>query len=285
MRAIPNWVTTALVVLVVLALVVWLVRWLEPRLAFSSFSGETVTPRASGTDYQPITLTTDDGERLHAWHLARPDALADVVLFHGNGGNLSVWSDVLVGLWRQGFDVLAIDYRGYGLSTGTPSEQGLYRDVDATLRLVDARPLDRSRPVIYWGRSLGTVMAAYAASRRAPDGIVLESGFPSMRSVLETNPVMWLLSWGSSYRMPTVDWMAAVRQPALVLHGDRDSVIPYRLGQRLYAALPGPKTFVTLPGGEHNEPVPPDAEAYWRAVRDFTDSLSAARATSSSERR
>ena len=285
MRAIPNWVTTALVVLVVLALVVWLVRWLEPRLAFFPFSGETVTPRASGTDYQPLTLTTDDGERLHAWHLARPDALADVVYFHGNGGNLSVWSDVLVGLWRQGFDVLAIDYRGYGLSTGTPSEQGLYRDVDATLRFVDARPLDRSRPVIYWGRSLGTVMAAYAASRRAPDGIVLESGFPSMRSVLETNPVMWLLSWGSSYRMPTVDWMAAVRQPALVLHGDRDSVIPYRLGQRLYAALPGPKTFVTLPGGEHNEPVPPDAEAYWRAVRDFTDSLSAARATSSSERR
>jgi hypothetical protein len=207
------------------------------------------------------------------------------VYFHGNGGNLSVWSDVLVGLWRQGFDVLAIDYRGYGLSTGTPSEQGLYRDVEATLRFIDARPRDRSRPVIYWGRSLGTVMAAYAASRRAPDGIVLESGFPSMRSVLETNPVMWLLSWGSSYRMPTVDWMAAVRQPALVLHGDRDSVIPYRLGQRLYAALPGPKTFVTLPGGEHNEPVPPDAEAYWRAVREFTESLSAARATSSSEQR
>jgi uncharacterized protein len=285
MRAIPNWATTALVVLVVLALVVWLVRWLEPRLAFFPFSGETVTPRASGIEYQPITLTTDDGERLHTWHLERPDARADVVYFHGNGGNLSVWSDVLVGLWRQGFDVLAIDYRGYGLSTGTPSEQGLYRDVEAALRFVDARPRDRSRPVIYWGRSLGTVMAAYAASRRAPDGIVLESGFPSMRSVLETNPVMWLLSWGSSYRMPTVDWMAAVRQPALVLHGDRDSVIPYGLGQRLYAALPGPKTFVTLPGGEHNEPVPPDAEAYWRAVREFTESLSAARATSSSEQR
>ena len=280
-----NWASTALVVLVVLGLVVWLVRWLEPRLAFFPFAGETVTPRSSGVEYQPLTLTTDDGERLHAWHLARPDAHADVVYFHGNGGNLSVWSDVLVELWRQGFDVLAIDYRGYGLSTGTPSEQGLYRDVDATLRFVDERPHDRSRPLIYWGRSLGTVMAAYAASRRAPHGIVLESGFPSMRSVLETNPVMWVLSWGSSYRMPTVDWMASVRQPTLVLHGDGDSVIPYRLGQRLYAALPGPKTFVTLPGGDHNEPVPPDAEAYWRAVRQFTASLSAARPTSSSERR
>ena len=273
MRVIPNWATTALVVLAVFAAVVWLVRWLEPRLAFFPFTGETVTPRHAGIDYQPVSLSTNDGERLHAWHLTRPDARADVVYFHGNGGNLSVWSDVFVGLWREGFDVLAIDYRGYGLSTGTPSELGLYRDVDATLRFVDSRSRAESRPLIYWGRSLGTVMAAYAASQRAPDGIVLESGFPSMRSVLETNPVMWTLSWGSSYRLPTAEWMAGVRTPALVLHGDRDSVIPYRLGQRLYAALPGPKTFVTLPGGDHNEPVPPDAESYWRAIRAFTDSL------------
>ena len=284
MRAISNWATTALVVIVGLAILVWLVRWLEPRLAFFPFTGETATPRNAGIDYEPVTLTTSDGERLHAWHLMRPDARAEVVYFHGNGGNLSIWSDVFVGLWHQGFDVFAIDYRGYGLSTGAPSEQGLYRDVDATLDFVGTRTRDSERPVIYWGRSLGTVMAAYAASRRAPDGIVLESGFPSMRSVLEANPIMWLLSWGSSYRLPTAEWMAGVRQPALVLHGDRDSVIPYHLGQRLYAALPGPKTFVSLPGGEHNEPVPPDAESYWRAVREFTDSL-VARPTSSSERR
>ncbi len=268
-----SWATTALVILAVLAIVLWLVRWLEPRLAFFPFAGETATPRDAGVDYQAITLTTADGERLHAWHLAKAAARADVVYFHGNGGNLSVWSDVFVGLWREGFDVLAVDYRGYGLSTGTPSELGLYRDVDTTIRFVDSQPRDPSRPLIYWGRSLGTVMAAYAANQRPPDGIILESGFPSMRSVLETNPVMWILSWGSSYRMPTADWMATVRKPTLVMHGDRDSVIPYRLGQRLHAALPGPKTFVTLPGGDHNEPVPPDAASYWRAIREFTESL------------
>ena len=169
--------------------------------------------------------------------------------------------------------MLAVDYRGYGLSTGSPSEAGLYQDVDATLRFVESQQRDASRPLVYWGRSLGTVMAAYAASRRTPDGVILESGFPSMRSVLETNPVMWLLSWVSSYRLPTAEWMANVRTPALVLHGDRDSVIPYRLGQRLYAALPGPKQFVTLSGGEHNEPVPPDAEAYWRAIKEFVATL------------
>lgn len=269
---IPPWAGTALIVVVGLGVVVWLVRWLEPRLAFFPIAGETVTPRDAGIEYQPITLTTADGARLHAWHLPRADARADVVYFHGNGGNLSIWSDVFVGLWREGFDVFAVDYRGYGLSTGFPSELGLYRDVEAVLRFVESRPRN-PRPLIYWGRSLGTVMAAYAAAQRAPDGVILESGFPSMRSVLETNPVMWLLSWVSSYRLPTADWMAEVREPALVLHGDRDSVIPYRLGQRLYDALPGPKTFVTLSGGEHNEPVPPDAMSYWGAVGQFVTSL------------
>ena len=169
--------------------------------------------------------------------------------------------------------MLAADYRGYGLSTGSPSEQGLYRDVDAVLEYVAAQPHRGEVPVIYWGRSLGAVMAAYAASRKPPSGVILEAGFPSMRSVLETNPLMWALSWGSSYRMPTAEWMSGVTQPSLVLHGDRDSVIPYRLGKRLYAALPGPKRFVTIAGGDHNEPVPIDAAAYWREINAFVATL------------
>ena len=95
-----------------------------------------------------------------------------------------------------------------------------------------------------------------------------------MRAVLETNPVLWALSWFSSYRFPTAEWMSAVKQPTLLLHGDRDSVIPYRLGQRLYETVQGPKTFVTIPGGDHNEPVPRDPAPYWEAVRKFVTSIS-----------
>ena len=274
MRSIPTWAGTGLVAIVVLVVMAWLVRRVEPHLAFFPVPGEDITPRSHGVDYSPLTITTADGERLHAWHLTRDNPRAHVVYFHGNGGNLSIWSDVFVALWHEGFDVVAVDYRGYGLSTGTPSEQGIYRDVDAVLDHVMAQPRRPDVPLIYWGRSLGTVTAAYAASRKPPNGIVLEAGFPSMRSVLETNPIMWTLSWGSSYRMPTAEWMAAVRQPTLVLHGDRDSVIPYRLGQRLYATLTGPKRFVTIAGGEHNEPVPADAAAYWKEILAFVASLS-----------
>lgn len=256
-----------------LLIVGWLVRQVESRLAFFPYAGEDRTPRAFGIEFSAHTVNTRDGEQLRAWHLPRTDALAQVVYFHGNGGNLSLWSDVLAGLWEQRLDVFAVDYRGYGLSSGRPTETGLYRDVEASIALVDDELRRVDVPLVFWGRSLGSVMAAYAARHRAPDGVVLEAGFPAARAVLETNPLMWLLSFFSTYRFPTSEWMSHVKTPSLVLHGDRDSVIPYRLGQQLYESLPGPKRFVTIPGGDHNDPVPTAAELYWGAVRDFVGTL------------
>jgi fermentation-respiration switch protein FrsA (DUF1100 family) len=258
---------------IALAVVAGLVRLAEPRLAFFPLSGEDETPAQYSIPYTPLTIPTVDGAKIHVWHLPRPDAQAQVVYFHGNGGNLSVWCGALVGLSRQRYDVIALDYRGYGLSTGRPSEEGLYRDVDATIGLVRDRLRRKDLTLLYWGRSLGATMAAYAAAANAPDGVVLEAGFPSMRAVLETNPLLWLLSWVSSYRFPTARWMTGVRAPTLVLHGDADSVIPYRLGQRLYDAIPGPKRFVTIPGGDHNDAAPRNGNAYWTAVAEFVRSL------------
>lgn len=259
----------------VLVLVLWLVRFYEPQLAFFPVRGEDATPASYGVPFTPMHVTTSDGARLRVWHLGREDARAQVVYFHGNGGNLSMWSDVLVGLSREGFDVVGFDYRGYGVSTSQPSERGLYQDTDAVVRLVRERLRRPGVPLIYWGRSLGSTLAAYAATVTAPSGVILEAGFPSMRSVVASNPILWALSWFSSYRFPTAEWMSKVRAPALVLHGDADSIIPYSLGQRLYEAIPGPKRFVTIEGGDHNDPAPPDGEAYWAAVIDFVRGLHA----------
>jgi len=248
-------------------------RALEPRLAFFPLTGEDVTPAQEGMPFTPHTIQTADGERLRAWHLPAPDAIAQIVYFHGNGGNLSLWNDIVVGLARRGFEVIAVDYRGYGLSTGAPSEQGLYRDAEATIAYVHDTLRRRELPLIYWGRSIGTAVAAHAANTRAPDGLVLEAGFPSARSVLSGNPLMYALSYAATYRFATSESMAAVTAPALVIHGDHDSVIPYRLGQQLYETLRGPKRFVTIEGGDHNDAVPADSDTYWRAVREFAESL------------
>ena len=161
------------------------VRVLQPRFAFFPMRGETVTPSSIGIAFHAATITTSDREQLRGWFLPHEHARALVVSFHGNGGNLSEWLPIVAGIHRAGYSIAAIDYRGYGLSTGSASEKGLYRDVDAALGW--AMPFRaQGVPVVFWGRSLGTTMAAYAATRIRPDGLILESGFPNLGAVVQT---------------------------------------------------------------------------------------------------
>lgn len=263
---------TAIGLLVLAVGLAGLVRLAEPRFAFFPLAGETVTPRDLGVPYDALTIPTRDGERLHAWALAANTARARVVYFHGNGGNLSVWAPILANLARRGYAVLAFDYRGYGQSTGRPGERGLYRDADAVLEHV-WRDHDPRTPTVYWGRSLGTAVAAYAAGVRAPDGLILEAGFPDARTLVRSSPLLALLALFSTYRFPTIEFLRDVRAPVLVMHGDDDHVISFGLGRELFERIAGPKQFVTVHGGDHNDVTPPDASAYWREVDAFISRL------------
>lgn len=250
-----------------------LVLWLQPRLAFYPLTGVQETPAELGIPFRDLRITTDDGVALHAWWLEHPAPRAQVVFFHGNGGNLSLWIDVIAGLRQRGFSVLAVDYRGYGASGGHPSEEGLYRDADATIRAF-AELRKENVPVIYWGRSIGTPVAAHAATRAAPDALVLESPLPDVRSVLQTNPVMWLLGLFSSYRFPTAELVRQTRVPLLVVHGDADTIVPHAAGKRVFDAAPGErKTFVTIPGAGHNDLHVATPSLYWRSIDAFAASL------------
>lgn len=258
--------------LIALKLLVW---FLEPRMAFFPFPGVQETPKDAGLPYEDVRIETGDGERLHAWWIGRPAPRAQVVFFHGNGGNLSLWLDMYAELARRGFSVFALDYRGYGDSTGRPSEQGLYRDADAALGLFADRFRQDGAPVIYWGRSIGATVAAYAASRRPPDALVLDTPMPDARSVLRSNPILWLLSFLSSYRFPTSSFLEGYRGPLLVVHGDADSIVPFEAGRRVFDAAPSAeKTFVVIAGADHNDLHVVDAGAYWAAIDSFVMSLS-----------
>ena len=259
---------------VVLVALVATVRWLEPRFAFFPRAGEDVTPHDFDVEFEPVSIPTTDGERLHGWWLRHPSPRATILYFHGNGGNLSVWAPILAGVVHHGYALLAFDYRGYGLSTGRPTEQGLYRDVDAVLEhFAAAAPPDRPR--VYWGRSLGVVMASYAATVHAPDGLILESGFPSAQSLLRDSPLMFVLSRLASYRFPAAAFLQARKTPTpvLVLHGDHDRIVPIAQGHALFEQLAGPKQFVTIRGGDHNDATPADPAAYWQSVDAFISHL------------
>jgi fermentation-respiration switch protein FrsA (DUF1100 family) len=259
-----------IVLLIVLAAAV---RLFEPRFAFFPSAGESTTPRDYGIEYEQSSIATCDGERLHGWSLAHSTPRASILYFHGNGGNLSVWAPILAGIARRGYVVVAFDYRGYGLSTGRPTERGLYRDVVA---VVDRLWIGSPRtPIVYWGRSLGVAMAAYAATIQAPDGLILESGFPSVRSLVRDSPLLAFLSLFSTYRFPCAEFVQQSRMlsSVLVLHGDHDHVVPIAQGRALFERINAPKQFVTIRGGDHNDLTPSDPHAYWKAVEEFVGSL------------
>lgn len=248
---------------------------LERYLVFLPSAGEDRNPGDAGIRYQPVTLTTSDDERLVLWQLEPDRPIADVVYFHGNGGNLSIWMPVLVTLHQLDLRVLAVDYRGYGRSTGVPSEEGLVRDAEAVVRYArGARTA--GRPLVYWGRSLGGAIAAAATRAHAPDGVILESTFPDKASILRRQPVLRALNLFSTYRFSTLEALQGFDRPVLVMHGDRDSVIPYRLGRELFDRLDAPKRFVPIPGADHNDHFDHSNRTYWDPVVAFIEGLARA---------
>jgi fermentation-respiration switch protein FrsA (DUF1100 family) len=261
---------TLVIVIVGVKLLVW---WLEPRMAFFPWHGIQETPAAYGLAYTDHRITTPDGETLHAWWMEHPSPRAQVIYWHGNGGNLSLWLDVFADIHRRGFNVLAVDYRGYGGSTGRPSEQGIYRDGDAATAYFNQRLRRPGSPVIFWGRSLGCAVASYAASRTSPDALVLESPFPDVGSLFAHNPVMRLFSLFSSYTFATSRHLEQYGGPLLVVHGDDDSIIPFGAGQLVFdRATNAQKAFVKLEGVDHNDARTGNS-VYWAAVDAFVTQL------------
>jgi fermentation-respiration switch protein FrsA (DUF1100 family) len=251
-----------------------LVLWMEPKVAFYPIRGIQETPALARLPFVDLRIPTEDGETLHAWWLEDPQARGQVVFFHGNGGNLSLWLDVIVEMRRRGLSVLALDYRGYGDSTGRPSEHGVYRDAAASIQLFDERLRKTNVPLIFWGRSLGSPVAAYAASRKAPDGLLLETPMPHARALLGSNPIVWLLSFLSSYSFSTSTFVRPLDVPLLIVHGDEDSLVPYEAGKRVYAdAGSSRKTFVTIAGAGHNDLHATNPSLYWNAIDTFVSGL------------
>jgi fermentation-respiration switch protein FrsA (DUF1100 family) len=258
-------VAAVLVALKVLVLIA------EPRIAFHPWRGEAETPAGAGVPHEQLEIETSDGEMITAWLLRAPNARAQVIYWHGNGGNLSLWLDVLVSVRRLGATVLAFDYRGYGTSTGSPTEKGVYLDTDAVLARFWDELRDPDAKVVYWGRSLGGAIAAYGTTVRKPDALILESAFPDAKTLLRSNPILAFLAVFASYQFPTAAHLAGFDRPVLVIHGDRDEVVPYAQGQDLFARLSGNKQFVRIAGGSHNVFFDESRKDYWGPVREFID--------------
>lgn len=227
----------------------------QDKLAYYPQIGREIhtTPREHGLDYEALTLATEDGERLDAWFVpAQGDAV--VLFLHGNAGNLSHRMDSIAMFHRLGYGVLIFDYRGYGRSSGKPSEAGLYRDAQAAWNHLTRQLGIPPRRVILFGESLGGALAARLAAQEStqPGALVLSSVFTSAPD-LAADLYPWLPTrWLVRMRYDTRAALARTSCPVLVAHSPEDEIIPFRQGQRLFDAAPGPKVFLQLAGG-HND--------------------------------
>jgi len=226
------------------------------------------TPRRIGLAFEDVSLLTADGIRLHGWFIPTPAAQTTLLFLHGNAGNISHRLDSLRLFHELGLNVLIFDYRGYGHSGGVPSEQGTYRDAEAAWRyLTHTRRIPAAKIVVF-GRSLGGAVAVWLAGHTAPAALILESTFTSVRD-MAARYYPWLpVSLLLHTRYPTLDRIAGLRLPTLIVHSREDEVIPYESGQRLFAALRGPAQFLSLQGG-HNDAFLTDQTRYRDGLAAF----------------
>ena len=245
-----------------------LVDW----FVFQPSPGRDLRPEEIGLAGEELWLRSEDGVALHAFFLPAPGASRALLFLHGNAGNASHRLPNAAELVRLGTHVLLLDYRGYGLSEGSPSEGGVYADARAGLAyLREFRGLPEERIVVF-GRSLGAAVAVELARDRTLAGLVLESAFTSAADVARGiyGPLGGLIARG---RFDVAQKIAQVRCPLLFFHGDRDDIINLELGRRLFELAPDPKAFEIIPGAGHNDTTAVGGRTYFARIGRFLDQV------------
>ena len=230
------------------------------------------TPADVGLSYEDVDFQAADGTKLHGW-LVPSDGDVTLVWFHGNAGNISHRVANLAALRaRIGATIFIFNYRGYGRSEGSPSEDGTYLDAESALDYLASRAdLEGSKTVLF-GRSLGAAVAAEMAIRRPARALVLESGFTSIPDMARRHyPFLPGIGKLTATKYDTLSKIGRVEIPTMVLHGDRDEIASFEMGRQLYEAANDPKRFYTIPGAGHNETYEVGDALYYDALAGFID--------------
>jgi len=210
------------------------------------------TPRDAGLDYEEVQLRTADNVALNGWWVAARDARGAVLILHGNAGNISHRIGYLTMFNRLHYATLLIDYRGYGKSGGSPSEEGTYRDAEAAwLHLVETRKVN-ARDIVIVGESLGGAVATWLAARYPPRALIIASAGTSGPD-LGAQIYPWLpVRLLARIRYDNLHRIAKIAAPVLVAHSRDDEIVPFAHGEALFAAAREPKQFLAMRGG-HND--------------------------------
>jgi uncharacterized protein len=264
---------TALKLLVIAAVVGYggllaLMYVFQRALLYFPDTAHTPPARAGLARAEEVMLTSGDSEKLIAWFVAPRGNKPVVLYFQGNAEGLPARVNRFTWLTTDGTGLLALCYRGYGGSTGTPTEDGLIRDANAAYDFARARyPAKR---IVLFGESLGTAVAVALAAGHEVAGVILDAPFTSAAAVgaaaYPFAPVRWLMK----DKFHSDERIGRVSAPLLVLHGEQDRIVPIRFGEKLFSLAREPKRFVRFPQGGH---VDLDDHGAAKVVREFLAQL------------
>jgi len=243
---------------------------LQERFVYFPTRPLHATPADIGLEYEEVSLSAADGTALHGWFVPGRRHSPTLLFFHGNAGNISHRLESLAIFHRLGLNTLVFDYRGYGRSAGSPSEEGTYRDAEAAWRhLTETRRIPPERVVLF-GRSLGGAVAAWLAPRAGAGALILESTFTSIpelgAKLYPFLPVRLL----ARLRYDTLARLPHAGCPVLIVHSRDDEIVPFEHARRLLEAAPEPKRLLELRGG-HNDGFLVSGERYVEGLAAFLD--------------
>ena len=254
-----------------LANLLW--AFIEKRFVFFPTYEVECTPGQLGLTYEDVFFNTEDGIGLNGWFVPGTTDFT-WLCFHGNGGNIGHRATEVALLHHHlGVNQLIFDYRGYGKSPGTPSEQGTYRDARAALRYLQERSdIDPGR-IIYFGHSLGTAVAVELANATPPLALILVSPFASVQAMARIVFPLLPSGWLVRNRYNSLARIATIKRPLLILHGEQDGLVPISQGEKLFQGANQPKRFQALPDTGHNDIFEAGGQTYWGTLQQFLAEL------------
>jgi len=258
---------TRAVKIVVIIILIYVVACVVARLISEGMV--FLPPPASYGETTPdlIFIPAADGTRIAALHLKNPDAKYLFLHFHGNAEDIGEGRWWLEEARKTGFEVLGVDYRGYGLSGGSPSERAFYTDAQAVVTYCTEKLGWKPERIIVHGRSLGGAAAARIAAKNPVAAVIVENAFVSAYRVMTIKPVL------VGDRFETVDDIAKPLCPVFVIYGKEDEVVGAWNGPELFAAAPEPKQLWAVDGAGHNDLTFVTGDRYWPRIRQFVDGL------------
>jgi uncharacterized protein len=230
-----------------------------------------ITPSDIGArEFKMVDLKTRDNLTLKSWYHKAQSSKQTLLYLHGNAGNVANRVVLVQSYIKHGYGVLLLSYRGYAGNPGTPTEQGLYNDARAAIEFLQQQHVSY-KDIILFGESIGTGVAVQMATEYPVAAIILQSPYSSLVDVAKYHYPFMPVEFLMKDRFDSIDKISQVRQPLLVLHGERDTIVPIKFGEKLFEKANKPKVFKRYPEFGHNNIV---SNRLQQDVLDFIKSIS-----------